>query len=64
MFKSIYTTIYGICGGILVVMYLFNESRGVVYFTSTPTRPIPKAAKSSRGYRSPGFWYTGYHGGK
>ena len=64
MFKKLFTNIYGIGGAVLVMMFIYTEARGTVYFSAGVKKPIPKAAKSGRGYRSPGFWYTGYHGGK
>jgi hypothetical protein len=64
MNKNFFGLIYGIGGAFLVAMFIYNESRGVVYFSTDSKRPFPNVAKSSRGYRSPGFWYTGYHGGK
>jgi len=64
MFKTFFTKFYGICGGLLVAGYVYSEWRGVSFSSNSTTRAIPKAAKSSRGYRSPGFWFVGYHGGK
>ena len=64
MFKNFFTSVYGIGGALLVMLFVYNGTSGVVFFSAGVKRPIPKAAKSGRGYRSPGFWYTGYHGGK
>ncbi|MEE2904142.1 MAG: hypothetical protein VYC39_17580 [Myxococcota bacterium] len=64
MLTKIFAGLYTGIGVLMVTLFLVNEWRGVVYSSSGSKKPIPAGIKSGRGYKSPGFWYTGYMGGK
>ena len=56
--------LYLLVGVAILTFYLITESRGVVFWSADTTRTIPAGARSQKGYRSHGFWFVGYHGGK
>lgn len=56
---------YLVFGLIILGGYAFAERRGMIFFESDQRAPIPASVRSSPGgYRSHGFWYSGYQGGK
>lgn len=58
-------SVYGIFGAALLVLYLLAESTGYVLFEPGERSAVPPEVRGARaGYRTHGFWYGGYHGGK
>jgi len=55
--------LYLLAGPLILVSYLYTETRGVVFGGADARQALPAEAKS-KGYRSPGFWFVGYQGGK
>jgi hypothetical protein len=52
-------------GAAVLGFYLVSEHRGTIYFESDQRAAIPASVRSSPGgYRSHGFWYSGFQGGK
>jgi hypothetical protein len=57
--------LYLVFGALLLVFYLYSETRGLIYTSTDEKSAIPAgAAGSARGYRTHGFWFVGHHGGK
>jgi hypothetical protein len=62
---SRWAVIYLVLGISTLGFYAVSEARGVVYFERDQRTPIPPSVRSTPGgYRSHGFWYSGYQGGK
>ena len=64
MFSSLAGKLYLVAGACVLAFYMYTETRGVVFGSADTKRSVPPEAKSSRGYRTHGFWFVGYHGGK
>lgn len=59
-----FTKLYMLAGAAVLAGYLVTETRGVVFGSSDKKATLPAEARSTRGYRTHGFWFIGYHGGK
>ena len=55
---------YLLVGVLVLATYLITESRGMVFSSADTKQTIPVGARSQKGYRTHGFWFVGYHGGK
>ena len=62
--KGLAAKIYLVAGTFILVTYLITESRGVVFSSADTKQMVPVGARSQKGYRTHGFWFVGYHGGK
>jgi hypothetical protein len=65
MMRGLGSKIYLVTGLFVLALYAIGESRGWVYFEDDQRAPLPTSVRASPGgYRSHGFWYSGYQGGK